>query len=176
MSDRAYDLSVFPAQGNAADRGDAVHRIERIRDGLHHITATFLVLGEELAQAYRGREWEPLGLANFSAYCGQFNLSDSLCYDLIQIADVARSFPAQQPKMVTAGVSNLRLLLPHVTENSTADQIETLVEMANEKNWRELRRALSEADEDEPPAYPTLFCPHCGAEFEVTRATTVRRG
>ncbi len=149
---KQFVVDIFPTQGKATDR------VERIKVNLRGIADTFILIGEDLAQAFRAKDWERLGIANFSLYCEQFNLSDSMAYDLVRIADMARSFPEYRARMLDAGVSNMRLILPQVGEDITADQVDTLTDMAATATWKELRKQLHQAEREEP----TVHCPTCG--------------
>lgn len=161
-------VEIFP-------NGTAGLRVQRIKDSLRGIADSFINVGEDLAQAFRAQEWTSLGLDNFTQYCGQFNMTDSLAYDLVRIADLARSFPAYRARMLDAGVSNMRLLLPHVDEEITEAQVETLVDAAATKTWKELRKTLNESAGTTPPEPVFAECPYCRHTLELGRATYLKR-
>ena len=143
-------------------------RVERIRQELRNAADSFINAGFDFRAAYRAQEWVHIGLDNFTQYCQQLDVTDSWAYDLIRIADLAESFPEYRPRMLDVGISKMRLLAPHL-EQSDADQLDTLLDMANEKPYRELRRELhtSEADAPLPPAIN--YCPACGCKLHLSR-------
>ena len=143
-------------------------RVNRIRHELRNAADSFINAGLDLRAAYRAQEWDALHLANFTQYCEQFDISDAWAYDLIRVADIAESFPEYRPRILDAGISKMRLLATRI-ENADADQIDTLLDLANEKSYRELRRELhtSEADAPLPPAIN--YCPACGCKLHLSR-------
>lgn len=145
-------------------------RVERIRTALHAAADAFITAGVELRAAYRAKEWAVLGLENFTAYCAQFDISDSWAYDLIRIADVAESFPQFRPQIIEAGVSKMRLLLPHMDETTNAAQVETMLETAKEHSWSGFRKELHPS-EPLPPAVD--YCPACGCKLHLSRAAKI---
>ena len=154
-------------ENGLVERGGCQERILRIRHALYTAADAFIDAGTELRAAYRAEEWKSLGLENFTAYCAQFDLSDSWAYDLIRIADMAQSFPEYRPRMIAAGISKMRLLLPHVDTETTAAQVEGLLESATEHSWKELNNELNPR-EPLPPAI--AYCPGCGVKLHQSRA------
>jgi hypothetical protein len=163
---------IFPAQGN----GDAGARVERICNELRCAANSFINAGLDLREAFAAQEWITLRLPNFAAYCAQFDISVSLGYDLMRIADIAGLFPQYRARMLDAGISKMRLLLPQLGECVSADdktasqQLDTLLDMANEKSWNELRREMHAATSDAPLASAVEYCPACGVKLHLSRA------
>ena len=143
-------------------------RVERIRAALRNAADSFINAGLDLRAAYRAEEWRALGLQNFTQYCAQFDISDAWAYDLIRVADIAESFPEYRPRILDAGISKMRLLATRI-ENADADQIDTLLDMANEKSYSELRRELGTSSASAPLPPAVNYCPACGCKLHLSR-------
>lgn len=144
-------------------------RVDRIRRELRNAADSFINAGLDLRAVYRGAEWRALHLENFTTYCAQFDISDAWAYDLIRVADIAETFPEYRPRILDAGISKMRLLATRI-ENADADQVDTLLDMANEKSYRELRRELNTSERDAPLPPAVDYCPGCGAKLHLSRA------
>lgn len=165
---------IFHAQGNGTH--GATERVERIRNELRSAANSFINAGLDLREAFQAQEWNALRLPNFAAYCALFDIPVSLGYDLMRIADIAGLFPQYRARMLDAGISKMRLLLPQMTDNATDDprvseqQLDTLLDMANAKSWNELRREMKAAMSDAPLAPAVEYCPACGVKLYLSRA------
>lgn len=154
-------------------RGKEAERVERIKTELRNAANSFVNAGLDLREAYRNEEWKDVGLENFTQYCQQFDITDSWGYDLIRIADVAESFPDYRARILDVGISKMRLLLPHIPESASAEQIDTLLDDAAQSSYRELRRDLNTTEASAPLPPAVNYCPACGIKLHLSRAANL---
>lgn len=160
----------IPAQEFPAQESVAKARLKRIRSELRNAANSFVNAGMDLRAAKEREEWLDLGLANFGAYCAALDISESWASDVIRIAHYADTFPDYRERMLDIGVSKMRMLLPHLSQETNEAQFDTLLDMANEQTWNELRRELKSATSAAPLPPAVEFCPACGAKLHLSRA------
>lgn len=153
--------------------GNPVERIECIRAELRTAANSFINVGVNLKAANDAKEWQALGMRNFTEYCSQFDMSDALAYDLIRIAEMSLAFPDYRERMLDVGISKMRLLLPKFDDGASDDQVDTLLEMASERTWKDLRSELHSSEQDTPPPPVEKYCPGCGVKLELSRDANI---
>lgn len=163
-----YLVTLIPAQELTP-----AARVERIRAELRNAQASFLNAAFELRAARENQEWIALGLADFGAYCAHLDIGEGWASDLIHISYLAERFEDYRPRMLDVGVSKMRLLLPHIPEPATDEQIDTMLDMASEKSWNELRHELKQSADDAPLHPAVDYCPGCGVKLHLSRAAKI---
>lgn len=171
----------FPVQGMAPFGGLALNLTDSIRKDLRDASRLFISAGAKLKLALEREEWKRLNYPNPTAYFEHaLNISDAWAYDLIRIAEIRTQFPAYAPRIIDAGVSKMRLLLPALKDNADEGTLDGLLDEANNKSWNELRRVLKAAHdgggerEEHPSPWSFIKCPRCSAIIEVNRTVNYR--
>lgn len=145
-------------------------RVERIRSELRNAQNSYLNAAFDLRAARENQEWLALGLADFGAYCAHLDIGEGWASDLIHISYLAERFEDYRPRMLDVGVSKMRLLLPHVPEPVSEEQLDTMLDMASEKSWNDLRHELKQSADDAPLPPAVDYCPGCGVKLHLSRA------
>lgn len=175
LIDSPTDVEViFPAQGIDPAWAQAHERVNQIRGYLIASFAYAFYAGELLRTVWAHQEWKLLGLANFADYCAQFGISKSEGYDLVQIVDLRDQFPAMYPKMLEAGKSKMRLLLPHTLEVDEP-KLDDMLDDATELSWRDLRQKYNGDDHEHEQQRGLIQkeCPHCHRPIWLSRESDV---
>jgi len=155
-----------PAQELTA-HDHAIIRQQHLRALRHSANQIFVEMGRVLQLAYAREDWRELGYSSFASYTEDtLGKSKSESYDLLRIARIADTYPELEPRILDAGVSNMRTVLPEIKDETDYRQVEQWIDAANVNTWRELQAVVREE-----PQYsrqrPAITCPHCGGIFEI---------
>ncbi len=146
---------------------EAVDRRNLVGRALASGFASFIDAGSVLRVVTDKEDWNTLGLHSFTEYCSQFHISKSVGYDLLRISALRDKFPQHEARMLDAGISNMRLMLRRM-EDATPEQLDAMLDDANQLAWRDLnaKHYPENVDEYDNPTEGLATCPNCGTTFK----------
>lgn len=162
MTETRTEYLVVPALELSAN--NARTRQEQLRRIRETIEISFLTLGSLLKEAHTANDWRTLGYLSFAHYAEDtLRVSKSEAFDLMRIAELGQKYPELTSRIVDAGKSNMRAVLPKITDPDDYPSVEGWIDTAAVNTWRELQGVIRE----EPMHTPhNVTCPNCGAQFQ----------
>ena len=152
----------FPAQGNSAQTRQA-----QLREIRNRIESAWLELGAILRESYEAQDWQTLNYKSFADYVEDtLKTSKSEAYDLIRLARISERYPELTPRMLDAGKSNMRLVLPQIANDEDYQTVEQWTDAAAVNSWRDLHAATRESEPPKRYKHVKIACVGCGLVYD----------
>lgn len=117
------------------------------------------------------RLYEELDFPNFSAWCESINVSPSHGYSLAKL-DALPPETKNYLQVKKVGLGKIKLLLPHLQDKTSQEQIETIERCEDEDmTWHAARQELN--GDDIITKWVVVKCPRCNKSLRASRAVTL---